>query len=219
MIRLVVADDHKLLRDGVVRLLELEEDFKVVGQADTGEQAVLLVERLQPDVAVLDVRMPGEGGISAAREIVTRWPAVRVVLLTMHDEDEMVFEGLAAGAASYLLKDCSPEELVGTIRAVAAGETRLSGSPLDRVLTEFRKLKQQGGPTPVAPNLLSPREQEVLGGLVRGQSNKQIARDLGIDMTTVKTHLHRVYEKLGVSDRTQAAIMALQNGWFAPPEA
>ena len=218
MIRLVVADDHKLLRDGVVRLLELEDDFQVVGQADTGEQAVLQVERLQPDVAVLDVRMPGAGGISAAREIVTRWPAVRVVLLTMHDEDEMVFDGLAAGAASYLLKDCSPEELVGTIRAVAAGETRLFGSPLDRVLTEFRKLKQQGAPAPVAPDLLSPREQEVLGGLVRGQSNKQIARDLGIDMTTVKTHLHRVYEKLGVSDRTQAAIMALQNGWFAPPE-
>ncbi len=217
MIRLVVADDHQLVREGLVRLLSLEKDFQVAGVASTGEEAVNLVERLKPDLVLLDVRMPGSGGLGAAREITTRWPDLGVVLLTMHDEDEVIFEGMAAGARAYLLKDCSHQELVGTLREVARGGAYLPSGPLRKLLTEFQSLRRHRSTAPQAScDVLSRRELDVLEWVVRGYSNKQIARELCIDETTVKTHLHRIFEKLDVRDRTQAAIFALQQGWFTP---
>jgi DNA-binding NarL/FixJ family response regulator len=223
MIRVVLADDHRLVRDSLIRLLELEADLDVVGVGATGEEAVSLVERHQPEIALLDVRMPGVGGINAAREIISRWPEVKVVLLTMHDEDEIVFEALAAGARGYLLKDCEHEDLLRTLRDVANGEVSLSAPIMDRVLGEFRAMRRQRPgaglpPGPAIADVLTSREQEVLEALVRGLSNKQIARHLAIDETTVKTHLHRLYEKLDVRDRTQAAVLALQRGWCTASE-
>lgn len=218
MIRVVIADDHQLVREGLVRLLNLEKDLQVAGVASTAEEAVTLVERLRPSVALLDVRMPGLGGIGAARQIATRWPDIGVVLLTMHDEDEFIFEGMAAGARAYLLKDCSHQELVGTLREVAGGGAYLPPAPLRRLLVEFQNLRRHRTGLPTTNcDVLSRRELDVLGWVVRGYSNKQIARELCIDETTVKTHLHRIFEKLDVRDRTQAAIFALQRGWFTPP--
>ena len=217
MIRVIVADDHQLVREGLVRLLSLEKDLQVVGVAADGEEAVSLVERLRPHVALVDVRMPGIGGIGAARQIASRWSEVGVVLLTMHDEDEFIFEGIAAGARAYLLKDCSHQELVGTLREVARGGAYLPPAPLRKLLAEFQSLRQNGGSIQRSPcEVLSRRELDVLEWVVRGHSNKQIARELCIDETTVKTHLHRIFEKLDVRDRTQAAILALQKGWFSP---
>ena len=217
MIRIIIADDHQLVREGLVRLLSLEKDLQVVGVASTAEEAVALVERMKPQVALLDVRMPGLGGIGATRQVVSRFPDVGVVLLTMHDEDEFIFEGMSAGARAYLLKDCSHQELVGTLREVAKGGAYLASAPLCRLLTEFQSLRRHRGGVPqTSCDVLSRRELDVLGWVVRGYSNKQIARELCIDETTVKTHLHRIFEKLNVRDRTQAAIFALQRGWFAP---
>ena len=217
MIRVIVADDHQLVREGLVRLLSLEKDFQVVGVAPDGEEAVSLVERLKPNVALVDVRMPGIGGIAAARQIAARWSDVGVVLLTMHDEDEFIFEGVAAGARAYLLKDCSHQELVGTLREVAQGGAYLASGPLRKLLGEFQTLRRSGNTSQRSVcDVLSRRELDVLEWVVRGHSNKQIARELCIDETTVKTHLHRIFEKLDVRDRTQAAILALQKGWFAP---
>jgi two-component system response regulator DegU len=218
MIRLIIADDHQLVREGLVRLLSLEKDIEVTGVASSGEEAVALVERLHPNVVLLDVRMPGRGGIEATRQIVARWPDAGVVLLTMHDEDEFIIEGVAAGARAYLLKDCSHQELVGTIRKVAGGGAYLPSAPLRKLLSQFQELHRHRAPVMQAPcDTLSRRELDVLEWVVRGHSNKQIARELSIDETTVKTHLHRIFEKLDVRDRTQAAIYALQHGWFAPP--
>jgi two-component system NarL family response regulator len=218
VIRVIVADDHHLVREGLVRLLNLEQEIQVVGVAGDGEEAIALVERLKPQVALVDVRMPGMGGIEATRQIATRWPDVGVVLLTMHDEDEYVFEGMAAGARAYLLKDCSHQELVGTLKEVAQGGAYLPSVPLRKLLVEFQNLRQNRVNRPTTPcDVLSRRELDVLEWVVRGYSNKQIARELCIDETTVKTHLHRIFEKLNVRDRTQAAIFALQRNWFAPP--
>jgi two-component system NarL family response regulator len=218
MIRLIVADDHQLVREGLVRLLSLEREFQVVGVAASGEEVVTLVQQLRPNVVLLDVRMPGMGGIGAARQISARYPEVGVVLLTMHDEDEVIFEGMAAGARAYLLKDCSQQELVGTLREVARGGAYLPSAPLRRLLCEFQSLRKHRTSLPqTSCDVLSRRELDVLEWVVRGYSNKQIARELCIDETTVKTHLHRIFEKLDVRDRTQAAIFALQRGWFSPP--
>ena len=217
MIRLIVADDHQLVREGLVRLLSLEKDIQVAGVAANGEEAIALVERHKPNLALLDVRMPGMGGLGAAREIAAKWPEVGVVLLTMHDEDEIIFDGMAAGARAYLLKDCSHQELIGTLREVARGGAYLPSMPLRKLLGEFQNLRRHRSTQPLTScNVLSRREMDVLEWVVRGYSNKQIARELCIDETTVKTHLHRIFEKLDVRDRTQAAIFALQQGWFAP---
>ncbi len=218
MIRIIVADDHHLVREGLVRLLALEKDIQVLAVASNGEDAVNLVEKHRPDVALLDVRMPGIGGIGAAREIATKFPEVGVVLLTMHDQDEMIFDGMASGARAYLLKDCSHAELVGSLRQIAAGGAYLPPQPLRKLLAEFQTLRRHRTNHPVQNcDVLSRREMDVLSWVVRGFSNKQIARELCIDETTVKTHLHRIFEKLDVRDRTQAAIFALQRGWFPPP--
>jgi len=218
MIRLVIADDHQLVREGLVRLLSLEKEIEVVGVAANGEDAVTMVERLQPDVLLVDVRMPGIGGIAATKQIVANWPDVGVVLLTMHDEDEFVFEGITSGARAYLLKDCNHQELVGTLKKVASGGAYLPSIPLRKLMSEFQELRKNRNTVSLTPcTTLSRRELDVLEWVVRGHSNKQIARELCIDETTVKTHLHRIFEKLNVRDRTQAAIYALQNGWFAPP--
>ena len=156
-------------------------------------------------------------GIAATREIKARHPETEVVLLTMHEEDEYVFEGLSAGASGYLLKDASHEELMSTLRKVEAGQAQIAPSVTRKLVREFASMRQAKPapvrPAPGRPPELSPREYEVLSLLVRGHNNRQIATELFIDETTVKTHLHRIFEKLHVRDRTQAAILAVQRGW------
>jgi DNA-binding NarL/FixJ family response regulator len=220
MIRLLVVDDHQLMRDGLVRLLGLEQEIEIVGTASDGTEAVEMVGELQPSIVLMDVRMPTMSGIVATREIKARYPQTEVVLLTMHDEDEYVFEGLSAGASGYLLKDASHDELMSTLRQVQAGQAQIAPSVTRKLVREFASLRQgkpePAAPAPAAPSRppeLSRREYEVLTLLVRGCSNRQIANELFIDETTVKTHLHRIFEKLQVRDRTQAAILAVQRGW------
>jgi DNA-binding NarL/FixJ family response regulator len=224
MIRLLVVDDHPLMRDGLVRLLGLEPEIEIVGTASDGAEAVAKVGELQPALVLMDVRMPNMSGIAATREIKARYPQTEVVLLTMHDEEEYVFEGLSAGASGYLLKDASHDEVMSALRQVSAGQAQIAPSVTRKLVREFASLRQarpEPAPTPTPPARppeLSRREFEVLGLLVRGYSNRQIATDLFIDETTVKTHLHRIFEKLQVRDRTQAAILAVQHGW-CPREA
>jgi two-component system response regulator DegU len=222
VIRLLIVDDHQLMRDGLVRLLSLEPEVEIVGTACDGKEAVQMVGTLNPSLVLMDIRMPELSGIQATKQIKTEHPEVDVVLLTMHDEDDYVLEGMAAGASSYLLKDSSREVLVSTIHRVHAGESSLTPSVMKRVMQEFATLRQgkRDKPAPAGkPDELSRREMDVLELLVQGLSNKQIAKELFIDETTVKTHLHRIFEKLNVRDRTQAAILALQRGWCQSPAA
>ena len=221
MIRLLIVDDHQLMRDGLVRLIGLEQDVEIVGTAADGTEAVEKVGELRPSLVLMDVRMPTMSGIAATREIKARHPETEVVLLTMHEEDEYVFEGLSAGASGYLLKDASHDELMSTLRRVQEGQAQIAPSVTRKLVKEFASMRQAkpelpAPPRPAArPPELSPREYEVLSLLVRGWSNRQIATELFIDETTVKTHLHRIFEKLQVRDRTQAAILAVQRGWCA----
>lgn len=221
MIRLLIVDDHQLMRDGLVRLLSLEPDVEIVGTACDGKEAVQKVGALSPSLVLMDIRMPELSGIQATKQIKTEHPNVEIVLLTMHDEDDYVFEGIAAGASGYLLKDSSREELISTLQQVHAGQASLTPSVTRRVMQEFATLQQgkREKPTGAKPDELSRREMDVLELLVGGLSNKQIAKELFIDETTVKTHLHRIFEKLNVRDRTQAAILALQRGWCQSPAA
>jgi DNA-binding NarL/FixJ family response regulator len=218
----MIVDDHQLMRDGLVRLLSLEPDVEIVGTCCDGKEAVQKVGTLNPSLVLMDIRMPELSGIQATKQIKTEHPEVEIVLLTMHDEDDYVFEGIAAGASGYLLKDSSREELISTIQQVHAGQASLTPSVTRRVMQEFATLQQgkRDKPAPGSkPDELSRREMDVLELLVRGLSNKQIAKELFIDETTVKTHLHRIFEKLNVRDRTQAAILALQRGWCQSPPA
>lgn len=224
IIRLMIADDHQLVREGLTRVLGIEADIQVAASVSSGEDLLEAVRSDLPDVVLVDVRMPGMGGIATVREISTRWPHLGVVLLTMHDEDEYVLQGISAGARAYLVKDCSHSELLQALRLVAQGGAYLPPTKLGKLMEHFRRdtaAPQTGRPAPSPPAVggranhpLSRREMDVLGHVVRGLSNKQIARELCIDETTVKTHLHRIFEKMKVSDRTQAAILALNNGWF-----
>lgn len=203
MIRVVVVDDHAVVRDGVARLLESADEIDVVGLAPDGEEAVALVDRVDPDVVLMDLSMPVVDGVEATRRIVVSHPGMRVVVLTTFADQERILDALNAGAAGYLLKDATPEELIAGVRAVVAG-----GAPLDpkaaRVLLDSRNAA-----TPARE--LSPREREVLVLLGEGLANKQIARRLGITERTVKAHLTSIFQQLGVTDRTQAALWAREH--------
>lgn len=219
MIRLLIVDDHQLMRDGLVRLLSLEPEIELVGTACDGAEAVRMVAEHQPDLVLMDIRMPELSGIQATRQIKAQHPNVKVILLTMHDEDDYVFEGMGAGASGYLLKDSSRDELIGSIHRVHAGQVEMTPSVTRKIVAEFATLhqgKREKPPQSAAPEDLSRREMDVLTLVVRGCSNRQIAQELYIDETTVKTHLHRIFEKLNVRDRTQAAILAMQRGWCQP---
>jgi DNA-binding NarL/FixJ family response regulator len=203
MIRVLVADDHPLVRAGLSGLLAASPDCEVIGQAEDGQQAVTLAEQLRPDVILMDLSMPVRDGISATREILESQPAIRIVALTSFAEHTQVKEMLAAGAVGYLLKDCQPSELLSAIRSAGAG-----GAPLDpRVAVALLPARQ-----PVsAADELSARERQVLLLASQGLANKQIGRALGIAERTVKVHLGNIFKRIGVSDRTSAALWARDN--------
>jgi DNA-binding NarL/FixJ family response regulator len=232
-IRIVVADDHQVVRAGFAALLDTQPDFTVVGTACDGAEAVTLGRDLRPDVLLMDVRMPGTDGIEATRQLcasqsgashsgagqvgVGQPDGPRVLMLTTFDLDDYVFEALRAGASGFLLKDVTAERLFDAVRVVAAGEGLLAPAVTRRLISEFARLR----PTPAAavrPALatLTPRETEVLILVAEGLSNQQIAARLVVTEETVKTHVSRVLHKLGLRDRTQAVIAAYESGLIVP---
>lgn len=213
MIRILLVDDQTLVRQGIQTLLDLEEDLTVVGAAANGQQALAMVEQLQPDVVLMDVRMPVMDGVAATREITKRWPHIGVIILTTFDDDEYVIEGLKAGARGYMLKDADSSEIVEAVRIVARGEALIQPSITRKVLAEFTRLA--GGRAPATPPLAEPlteREMDVLRGIAAGQSNREIADQLCISEGTVKNHVSNLLAKLAVRDRTQAIIRARELG-------
>jgi DNA-binding NarL/FixJ family response regulator len=216
-IRIVVADDHQVVRAGFAALLDTQPDFTVVGTACDGAEAVVMGRELRPDVLLMDVRMPGTDGIEATRQLAAGQPGgPRVLMLTTFDLDDYVFEALRAGASGFLLKDVTAERLFDAVRVVAAGDALLAPAVTRRLIIEFARLR----PAPVAaqPALaaLTPRETEVLSLVAEGLSNQQIAGRLVVAEETVKTHVSRVLHKLGLRDRTQAVIAAYESGLVVP---
>ncbi len=223
-IRVVLVDDHRLFREGVASLLARADDVTLVGEATTGEEAVDLVERLLPEIVLMDVKMPGMGGIEATRAISGCCPSVGVVMLTMFEDDESVFHALKAGARGYVLKDDDRGTLLRAIRAVARGEALLGPSIAQRVLEQFSQGKQPTRPTPLHPpalasvfSELSPRELEVLQLIAQGLRNRAIAETLVISEKTVQNHISNIFSKLHVNDRSEAIVRALQGGLGSPP--
>ena len=214
-IGVLIADDQALMRGGFRMILDAEPDIEVVGEAIDGADAVRGFERLHPDVVVMDVRMPTMDGIEATRRITELEPAARVLMLTTFDLDEYVYEALRAGASGFLLKDRPPEELVHAVRVVAAGDALLAPTVTRRLIEEFAH--RPGGPAaPAALDELTDREREVLVLMARGRSNAEIAGDLFVAETTVKTHVGRVLHKLGLRDRAQAVVLAYESGLVQP---
>jgi NarL family two-component system response regulator LiaR len=211
VIRVLIADDHAVVRQGLRTYLELQEDVEVVAEAADGEAAVASAEQLAPDVVLLDLAMPRLDGVAALRELRERAPGARVIVLTSFGEDDRLFAALRAGAAGFLLKDTEPADLVRAIRSARAGHSPLSPATATRVVDELSR-----GGRPRAAELLTPRELDVLRLIAHGRSNKRIALELGVAEKTVKTHVGHVLGKLGLTDRTQAALYAVREGIGEP---
>ena len=204
MIRVLIVDDHNVVRQGLRFLLEHEAEIEVVGDCADGASAIRTIETLVPNVVLLDLQMPGMDGVTTLRELKARSPATQVIVLTSHQGDDLIFDTVRAGATSYLLKTAGVEEVVRAVHAAARGESVLDPSVAARVLQEMRGRDRE----PV--DALSPREIDVLRALARGRSNKEIAAALHIGEETVKTHVSNILSKLHLADRTQAAIYGLQ---------
>jgi len=209
-IRIIIADDHVVVREGTRELLQKEADLEVVGEAGDGEEAVRLVKELIPDVAILDIAMPGLNGIEATKQIKAILPSTAVLILTAYDYDQYVFALLEAGAAGYLLKDIPSQKLVDAVRAVHAGESALHPVIARKALDHFVRNSSKTSELQAQP--LTDREAEVLRLAAKGQSNRQIANKLGLSVRTVQAHLSNVFNKLKVGSRTEAVISALKNG-------
>jgi NarL family two-component system response regulator LiaR len=207
-IRILIADDHALVRKGLCALLGTKPDLEVVGEAADGDQAVLAVRALQPDVTLLDLVMPHKDGIAAIREIKQEDPAARILVLTSFSEDERVFAAVKAGALGYLLKDCSPTELIQAIEAVYRGEPSLSPSIALKLVRELRRPSS----LPLTEEPLTGREVEVLKLVAQGLSNQELAERLLISERTVGVHISTILSKLHLANRTQAALYALREG-------
>jgi NarL family two-component system response regulator LiaR len=211
-IKVLIADDHAVVRDGTRQILEHETDIDVVAEAANGEEAVKLVGSSQPDVAIVDISMPVVDGIEATKRIKKDYPSVAVLILTAYDDDQFVFSLLEAGAAGYLLKSVRGRELVEAVRQVFAGESVLHPSIARKVLNRFSSAS--GKPVEPAPStVLSERENEVLQLATMGLSNQEIADKLFISLRTVQAHLGHIFNKLKVSSRTEAVVHALKEGW------
>ncbi len=236
-IRVLIADDQALIRAGLATLLDSQPGMAVVGQAGTGEEAVQLARRLTPDVVLMDIRMPVLDGLAATRRIAGQaggaGPAggagacgpdsaggrarqTRVIVLTTYDLDEYVYEALRAGACGFLLKHAPPEELLLGVRAAADGGALLSPQVTRRLLAEFAARRPAASREPRELSRLTPREREVLDLVIRGRSNTEIARDLAVSLSTVKTHLGHVLDKLGLRDRVHAVVYGYEHGLVEP---
>lgn len=218
MIRILVADDEALVRDGLRAIAELEGDINVIGEARDGGSAVTLARELRPDVVLMDVQMPGMDGIEATRRILAAAEAPRVIVLTTFDRNEYVYEALRAGASGFLLKDVRRGQLVEAIKGVVAGDRIVAPEITRRLIEAFCRAPAPPGATPAALASLTARELEVLTLLGRGLSNVEIGGRLFVAETTAKTHVARILDKLDLRDRTQAVIAAYENGLVRPGE-
>jgi len=210
-IRVLLVDDHAVVREGLRAFLELQDGIEVAGEASDGQEGVAAAERLRPDVVLMDLVMPRLDGVGAMRELRRRLPGVRVIVLTSFTDDQKLLPAVQAGAAGYLLKNAQPQELARAVRAAHAGEAVIDPQVAARLLDSVAR---PAGDTPEDP--LTRREHEVLELIAHGLSNKRIARELGIAEKTVKTHVGHVLAKLGVTDRTQAALHAVRAGLARP---
>ena len=217
-IRVLLVDDQALIRAGFRMILEAEDDLEVVGECGDGTQAIDSVKRFSPDVVLMDIRMPEMDGIEATRRIVggDGETAVKVLMLTTFDLDEYVYDALRAGASGFLLKDVPADQLVDGIRLVAQGDALLAPSVTRRLIQEFSRSSRGRSERPAGLDELTPREVEVFKLLARGMSNAEIAADLIVSETTVKTHVARILMKLEVRDRVQAVVLAYESGVVAP---
>lgn len=215
MIRIILADDHAVVRKGIREFLEEapgKPRIKVVAEAADGEQAVALVAEHRPDVAVLDIQMPGMTGIEATRQIKAKYPEVRMLILTAYDDDPYIFALLQAGASGYVLKTASSDELIQAVRTVYRGESALDPIVAQKVVQQLTKGRPLGAQT--SAETLTEREIETLQLVARGLTNKAVGRELGISDRTVQGHLSNIYGKLGVNSRTEAVTEALKRGWI-----
>ena len=227
--RLLIADDHELVRDGYQRMLSREPDLEVVGEAENGREAVELCRALRPDLVLMDVRMPQMDGLEATRKIKGELPTVSVLVVTTYENPDYLFEAVEAGAAGYVLKDASKRQLIDAIRRTLNGESPLNQELAMQLISRFSRQTREPREKPPAPvqqqvpqqhrggsatplQELTPREMEVLQLIAQGKNNPQIAQELVVSRATVKTHVERIIRKLGVSDRTQAAIRAIELG-------
>ncbi|MGD8604635.1 MAG: response regulator transcription factor [Anaerolineales bacterium] len=214
-IRIALVDDQALFREGLRTILSLQPDLEIVGEAADGREAIALIHRTNPDVVLMDLKMPSLDGVEATRLIKGEHPSARILILTTFDDDEYVFEGLRAGAVGYLLKDAPSDKLIEAIRAAARGESFLQPSVAAKVVAEFSRLADRpSDPSNALVEPLSERELEVLRLLAHGSTNRKIAETLVIAEGTVKNHVTSILGKLGVDDRTQAAIKAKDLGLF-----
>jgi len=217
-IRILIVDDQRLMREGLRTLLELESDLAIAAEAEDGQAALEQYEATHPAVVLMDIRMPRLDGVEATRRLCQRWPEARVIILTTFDDDAYVFDGLRAGALGYLLKDVSGHELAEAVRKVAAGGALIEPSVARKVLAEFARLAEPDRPAHTRPALdrlpepLSEREQGILRLLALGANNRQIANQLFLAEGTVKNYISTILAKLGVQDRTQAALRARELG-------
>jgi DNA-binding NarL/FixJ family response regulator len=221
MLRVLIADDQALVRAGFRMILDAEDSLEVVAEAANGEEAVAMARRFHPDVVLMDVRMPVLDGLDAARRIVQdEGPQCRIIMLTTFDVDEYVYTALRVGASGFLLKDVSPEQLVAAVRLVAAGDALLAPSITRRFVERFAKPSEViPRPTNTEIATLTTREREVLVLMARGLSNSELAERLTLGEATVKTHVARVLNKLGLRDRVQAVVLAYESGLVTPGES
>jgi len=217
LIKVVLADDHAVVRKGIREFLEEAGDLQIVAEANTGAEAVALTQEHRPDVVVLDIQMPEMSGVEAARQIKALAPEVSVLVLTAYDDDPYIFALLQAGASGYVLKDASSEELVRAVRVVAAGDSALAPAITAKVMSQLASGRPPGAQAVVEG--LTERELDVLRLAAKGYTNRAIGRDLGISDRTVQGHLANIFGKLGVSTRTEAVLLAMKQGWITLDEA
>jgi DNA-binding NarL/FixJ family response regulator len=219
VIRVLLADDQELVRLGFRLILEREVDLEVVGEAADGAEALALCERLNPHVVLMDIRMPVLDGVAATSTLLTQEDPPKVLILTTFDLDELVYAGLEAGASGFLLKDVRAEVLADAIRTVHGGDALLAPSVTRRLISTFVASRRRAAPCPEAITSLTPREREVLGLIATGLSNTEIAERLVVSEATVKTHVGRVFTKVGARDRAQAVVIAYESGLAGPVRA